>query len=183
MKPGDRVLGVDDASFDSNAETAAITGVVFRSNDFIEDIRFSQVEVDGTDAVEKIIELHDSCNNPDHIKAVLVDGLCLAGFNFIDIEELSNRLGKPVITVTSNKPDRERFKQGMEKADQDPSKIEHIQEAEKVESDRGRVYIQKAGIELSEAKEILEKTSINGLTPEPIRVAHLIGTRLPTEPV
>lgn len=182
MKPGDRVLGVDDASFDSDADKAAITGVVFRGNETIEDVRFSSVEVDGEDAVEKIIRLHDSCNT-DHIKAVLTDGLCLAGFNFIDIEELSEKLGKPVIAVTSNEPDRKDFRKGMEKTGKDPSIVDHIPEAEKVESERGAVYIQRASVSQPEAEEIIRKTSINGLTPEPIRVAHLIGSRLPTEPV
>lgn len=182
MKPGDRVLGVDDAAFNSNAEKATLTGVVFRGNETIEDIRFSSVEIDGEDAVEKIIRLHDSCNT-DHIKAVLTDGLCLAGFNFIDIEELSEKLEKPVIAVTSNEPERERFKQGMEKAGGDSSVIDGMPEPEKIESERGTIHFQRVGVSLEEAEEIIQKTSINGLTPEPIRVAHLIGSRLPTEPV
>lgn len=183
MKEGDRVLGIDDASFSSEDEKAYVVGVVYRGNETVEDIRFSTAEVDGEDAAEAIKEIHGSCNNPDHIKAVLIDGLCLAGFNFVDIEKLSEELSKPVIAVTSNRPGRESFKDGLRNAGKDPSIVEGLPEAEEIESERGSIYIQRAGVKLPEAREILDKTSINGLTPEPIRVADLIGARLPAEPV
>jgi len=43
----------------------------------------------------------------------LVDGISLQGFNIVDIEKVSENIGKPVIAVTSNKPNKDNFRRAM----------------------------------------------------------------------
>ena len=53
-------------------------------------------------------------------------------------------------------------------------KYKLIQKAGAVEK-VGKVYIQRKGITLGKAKQILKLTCTRSLIPEPIRVAHLIA--------
>lgn len=175
MKPGIRVLGIDDASFDFEDGETFLTGVVYRGTDFIEDIRTVDIEVDGYDATGKVVELFRECNNPRQIKAVLIDGISFAGFNIVDIEEVSERIEKPVIAVTANEPDREDFRATMERTGNVDEKFEKFMEPEEIELEDGTAYFQCAGTSTGKARNIIRRTIIHGLTPEPIRVAHMIG--------
>jgi endonuclease V-like protein UPF0215 family len=38
------------------------------------------------------------------------------------------------------------------------------------------IYIKCVGIDIEDAKEIIKLSTIRGVVPEPIRVAHLIGS-------
>ena len=75
MKTGARVLGVDDAGHSLDDATTEIIGVVYRGTEFIEDVRFGEVDVDGDNATQSIIQLHERCNNTKQIAAVIVDGI------------------------------------------------------------------------------------------------------------
>lgn len=176
MKKGARVLGVDDSAFEYEDSLAFLTGVVYRGTEFIEDIETVEIEVDGGDAAERVEELFFKCNNPGQVKAVLLDGICFAGFNFVDIEKVSRRIDRPVIAVTSNRPDRDRFREAMEKSGNYDDRIEEMDEAVELELEDGTTYLQFSGCEREEAEEIVSSTIIHGLTPEPIRVADMIGS-------
>jgi Uncharacterized conserved protein len=104
VKAGARVLGIDDTGHSLDDPDTKIVGVVYRGTEFIEDVRFGEVEVDGDDATQKVIGLHERCKNTEQIAAVIVDGISVAGFNLIDITDVSSTLGKPVIASTPNQP-------------------------------------------------------------------------------
>ena len=53
-------------------------------------------------------------------------------------------------------------------------KIQLLEEAGKVHK-VGSIYVQLAGITLTEAKKILKVACTRSLIPEPLRAAHLIG--------
>jgi len=97
------------------------------------------------------------------------------GFNVIDLEEIAKRTSKPVIAVTSNKPDKERFIDTLEKYSNGREKIERLDEPKTVEVESGEIYIQFSGTDFEEAREIAKSSIIYGKVPEPIRVAHMIG--------
>ncbi len=175
MKQGIRVLGIDDAAFEFEDEETFLTGVVYRGTEFIEDIVTTDIEVDGGDATEKVVELFNRCNNTTQIKAVMLDGISFAGFNIVDFEKVSEEIERPVIVVTSNKPDRDRFKDTMEKTGNYDEVFDRLGDAEEIELKDGKTYIQYAGTDFERAKSIVESSIIHGLTPEPIRVAHMMG--------
>jgi endonuclease V-like protein UPF0215 family len=178
MKEGVRLLGIDDAAFELEDDQAKLSGVVYRGTEFIEDIRFEKVDVDGYDATEKVIRLFEKCNNPKQIKAVILDGISFAGFNIVDIYEVAERIGKPVIAVTSNEPDPEVFQKIMDKTGNKDERFEKFDPHTEIDLKDGEVYVQFAGTDLEEAEQIVNLSIINGLTPEPIRVAHMIGQGL-----
>ncbi len=178
MKQGARVLGIDDAAFEFEDDRTFLVGVVYRGTEFIEDIVIEEVEVDGYDATEAVIRLYRGCKNPGQIKAVMTDGISFAGFNLVDIHQVSEELDVPVIAVTANKPNREDFRATMERTGNKDERFDKFDDAEPLELKDGTAYLQFAGIELADAKQVVKDTTIHGLSPEPIRVAHMIGRAL-----
>lgn len=175
MKDGIRFLGIDDSPFSHEDDEAFLTGVVYRGTEFIEDIRKTGIEVDAEDATEKILELYEMCDNTRQIKAILIDGVSVAGFNVVDIDELAEETDKPVIAVTSNPPRPDKFRSAMKKSGNDTSKFEELPETRQIEMDAGESYMQFAGCGVEKATELVKISTLHGLTPEAIRVADMIG--------
>ncbi len=174
-KKGIRVLGIDDGAFEFEEDETWLTGVVYRGTEFIEDIVVTKVDVDGYDATERVIRLFDQCQNHGQIKAILLDGISFAGFNIVDIEEVSEDTGKPVVAVTANRPDRELFRETMERTGNIDERFENFGEPREVELKDGKVFVQYRGAEFEDVKGFVRASTIHGLSPEPIRVADMIG--------
>lgn len=175
MKTGIRVLGIDDAAFEFDDDDTFLTGVVYRGTEFIEDIVSAPVTVDGEDATSRVIELFNQCNNPLQVKAIILDGISFGGFNIVDLEKVVEETGKPVVAVTSNRPRKKDFQDTMERTGNFDEKFEDFDDAREVELKEGKVYLQFSGTSFEDSAEIIRKSTIHGLTPEPIRVAHMIG--------
>lgn len=178
MKNGVRLLGVDDASFELSQDSTQIVGIVHRGTEFIEDVQLGKVKVDGDDATEAVVGLFDSCKNPSQIRAILVDGIAFAGFNVVDIEEVAERTGKPVVAATPNSPDREDFRATMRRTGNSSEAFEKLDQPDSLEVEQGSVYYQYSGCNGERAEELLRTSLLQGLTPEPIRVAHIFGKTL-----
>ena len=84
MKPEIRILGIDDAPFDkfSDKETYVIA-TVFRGGDFMDGLLTCKVKVDGNDSTKKLIEMINSSKFKIQFRAILLDGIAVAGFNVI----------------------------------------------------------------------------------------------------
>ena len=175
MKDGIRVLGIDDSPFSHDDKEVFLTGVVYRGTEFIEDMVSTEVEVDGDDATGKVIELFRSCSNTRQIRAVMVDGISLAGFNVVDITEVSERIDRPVIAVTSNEPRPEVFREALEQSGNDTAIFDKLPDYSKLEKKEGTVYFQFGGCSEESAEEIIRSSTLHGLVPEPVRVAHMTG--------
>lgn len=177
MKPGTRFLGIDDSSHDKfNDEAASLVGVTYRGTEFIEDIRKTQVEMDGGDATDRVLELYRTAEASE-IGYILLDGISFAGLNTVDLEEIHDETGKPVIAVTKNRPDREKFYEALEIVGNEDG-FWKLDDPVKLELKDGETFLQFAGCTEEDAKEAVRNSTIHGLTPEPIRVADMIGTVL-----
>ena len=174
MKSGTRFLGIDDASHEKFEDSSTyLIGVTYRGTDFIEDIRKQKINVDGKNSTEKIIELYRS-TEASKIGCILLDGISFAGLNVADIQKISEETDTPVVAVTKNRPDREKFYEALKIVNNHEGFWE-LEDPEELELKDGKVYLQYAGTNIEEAKEAIKKSVIHGLTPEPIRVADIIG--------
>jgi hypothetical protein len=135
----------------------------------------SQIVVDGEDSTSSVIDLYRKCNNPGQIRAVLVDGIAFAGFNVVDIEKVAEEIDLPVLAVTPNRPDREDFRAAMERSGNSSEAFEKLDEPSEYRASDGTVYFQYAGCSEDKARKIVRYSLLQGLVPEPIRVAHMIG--------
>jgi endonuclease V-like protein UPF0215 family len=168
MKESTRFLGIDD----SQVEKEKIIGVLYRGTEFIESIETVESEKDGGSGTEKILKLYNKFK--PHIEALMIDGISFTGFNVVDIERITSETGKPVLAVTDNRPDREKFSEAMEKADVSFD-MDKLPEIHKVEFSTGEAFVQFSGCGKEEAKEIIEASTIQGNIPECVRVADIIG--------
>jgi endonuclease V-like protein UPF0215 family len=172
-----RVMGIDDAPFDKFRDRhTTVIGVFFRGGNYADGIVSTKIRVDGINATSKLASMINNSRFKSQLKCVFVDGLNMAGFNFIDIKKLNKLLNIPVIVITRKNPDLTNIKRVLKKLKME-RKIRFIDEAgppKKV----GKIYIQTAGIGFDDAKEIIKLTATHSYIPEPLRVAHLIGAGL-----
>ena len=179
MKKDFRVLGIDDSPFTFSDKHSRIIGVVMRCSGYIEGILSNHVLIDGTDATEKCIELIQKTRHKKQIKALILDGVSLGGFNVVDINKLYLSTGLPIITITRDKPDFEKIKIALRENFSDwENRWNIISKGKiyKIITEHNPIYIKFVGLILDEAKEIIKNSTIRGVIPEPIRVAHLIAS-------
>jgi len=179
MKQQIRLLGIDDSPFTFSDKYGVVIGVVMRGGEYLECVLRSQVSIDGNDATAVCKEMVENTRHKKQLKAVLLDGIVLGGFNVVDIMELHNDTTLPVITITRDKPDFEKIKRALQKNFKDWKRrwtMISKGELHEVKTGHNPIYVKCVGINIDETKEIIKLSTIRGVIPEPIRVAHLIAS-------
>ncbi len=176
-----RILGWDDGPFPKGKKGKTIlVGTIFRGASFMDGILKTDIEIDGTDATEKIIEAVKNTKHKD-LRVIMLDGITFGGFNFVDIKKLHKKTGLPVIVILRKRPDIEKFKEAMKKLPEFEKRWEAVENAGrffkvKVGTRGKSIYFQKTGLTEEEAREIIKLTAVRSNIPEPLRVAHLIAS-------
>lgn len=180
LKSEIRILGFDDGSFEKKDKIVPVVGVVFRGGNFLDGILKTDVKVDGLDSTRKIIKLINASRHKQQLKVIMFDGITLGGFNILDVRQIYEQTGLPVIVVNRKRPDLESVKNALKNFKDFEKRWEIILRAGiikecKIKEDR-RVYYQSIGLDDEEAEEIIKLSSTHSFIPEPLRVAHLIAT-------
>jgi len=174
-----RILAWDDGPFEFKTKGKDIlVGVIFRGGTILDGFLKTEVDIDGLDATEKIIEKTLKTKHKD-LRIIMLDGITFAGFNTVDIKEIYQKTKLSVIVVNRKKPDFEKFISTLKKLPDPEKRLECVKNAGPVywaKVKNKRVCFQCYGIDKRDAGEIIKTTSIMGLIPEPLRVAHLIAT-------
>jgi uncharacterized protein len=184
IKPEIRVLGVDDGMFIPRTKgTADVVGVVYRGGYWFEGIMRTKITIDGLDATEKIAAMIKGSSFYEELRVVVLDGVTFAGFNVVDISELSRSVELPVISVVREKPDLKEIKSALKHLPDFEVRWQAMKNARKlfaVETRKGEnpVYIHIAGILLEDAEKVMRAASTRSLIPEALRVAHIIASGL-----
>ena len=179
MKKQIKLLGLDDGSFSFHDTQTIVIGVVMRANGYLEGVLKRDIIVDGTEATEVLIEMITATQHLQQLKAVLIDGVALGGFNIIDIERIFNETQLPIITVTRDCPNNEKIQAALQAHFEDwMSRFDLMQRGNlyKINTLYKPIYIKCVGLDVEKAKEIIKLSTIRGVIPEPIRVAHLIAS-------
>lgn len=179
-----RILGIDDGPFNFRKDKKAIIiGVVFRGGSLIDGVMKREVDVDGMNITQTIIDMLKTTRHKD-LRVVMLNGITYAGFNIVDIKKIFKETNMPVIVVVRKLPDLERIRNALKNFADFEERWRLIKDAGKprkvkvksVDGRQGFVYIQKCGVNLKDAKEIVKISTTRGLVPEPIRIAHLIAS-------
>jgi len=181
MKPHVRILGIDDSPFKFKDKHALVVGALVRVPDYLESVMRTEVAVDGTDATEKLVELVLRSRYKDQIKAIMLDGIAVAGFNVVDIEKLCTSTGVPVVTVTRDRPDFDKMREALTTYFDDWRKRFEIitrLELRKVQTEHKPVYVCSCGGDHRELDALVRLSTVRGAIPEPIRMAHLIASAM-----
>jgi uncharacterized protein len=179
MKTQIRILGIDDAPFDFKDTSTMIVGVVMRGGEYVEAVLRSQVAIDGTDATDVIIQMVMSSRYREQLRAVMLDGISLGGFNVVDIQRLFESIHIPVVTVTRDRPDLVAIENALRKhfPDWERRLALHMEGTlYEFTTAHNPLYAKFVGCSPEEAQGIIRLATIRGVLPEPLRLAHLIAS-------
>ena len=183
MKTQIRVLGIDDAPFSFSDKYVNVIGVIMRGGGYLEGVLKNQIHIDGLDATQSIKEMIENSRYMFQLKAIMIDGIALGGFNIVDIDKLNAETKIPVITITRDYPNFEKIKVALQKNFNDwETRWDILSQGElkKIKTAHNPIYVKTAGIPLRQAEEIIKISTIRGVLPEPIRMAHLIASGITT---
>ena len=184
MKDNPITIGFDDAKFTFNGRknTTALIGVVCQGTRVVKVIQ-KEITIDGNDSTDVILNLVKNCEN--NIQYILTHTITFAGFNIADIEEIYQKLETPVIAFTERMVNLEDVKQALinKFPNQYSEKIKKILKAgnlyeTKIKTHGGFsiVYFHTIGVPPKEVYNLMDKVCIDSKLPEPVRIAHLIGS-------
>ena len=170
-----RVIGIDDSPFNKFKDSKVLViGVVMRGGLSVDGILSSKVAVDGSDSTKKIAQMINKCKFKTQLQCIFLNGIAVAGFNVVDITELSKKTKLPVIVVIRKNPDIIKIKKTLIKINQ-KQKIKLLEKAGKV-IQIDDIFVQLAGIDFEKARKILKIVCTRSLVPEPLRLAHIIAS-------
>jgi uncharacterized protein len=181
VKPEIRILGVDDGVFVPHSKGhALVVGVVFRGGYWIDGVLHTKIRVDGLDATRKIASMILGSPHCKQLRVVMLDGVTFAGFNVVDIRQLSTKTKLPVIAVTRDKPDFVKIREALKNLSNRERRWKTIRGTGELFEVRTRgktrVFMQVYGVCEEDARKIVQLTSTRSSVPEPLRVAHLVAS-------
>jgi endonuclease V-like protein UPF0215 family len=196
------VIGFDDGPFARDHRGNVLLVGVVCAGTRVDGVVSGQVRRDGTDSTRRMIELVEASQFRGHVRAILLQGIAVAGFNVVDIHALSRGLGVPVVVVTRKKPRLETVRRALFSEDP-PDLRPRVRGAERkwrlivaagemeelgvshraekrakvtgLRAEEQRLWVQRVGLSLADARELVRGATLHGNVPEPLRLAHLIA--------
>jgi endonuclease V-like protein UPF0215 family len=139
---------------------------------------FGSATLEGDDSTDAILKMFRNLKRND-INIIMISGAIISLYNIIDIDKIGRDTDTPVICITFNKS------KGITSAIKHhfPSNwgdkvraYSNLGKRERIELSTGyKVFIRTHGIDTLNAKKVLNKFTIQGAIPEPIRLARLIA--------
>ncbi len=181
-KRGMRVLGIAE-SFVMEHKKSVLGGIVMRSDFIIDGAAFQEITVGGMDATEGILRLFHSLQRDD-INAMMLNGCVISWFNIVDMEEIYDELRIPLVCVTYE--ESEGLEEHIEHHFSGKARDLRLEAYRKLgnrvtlhlhsETDkRYEILIRFLGMDKREAGSILNKFTLHGRVPEPLRVAKMMA--------
>lgn len=169
------VAGIDDAPFEhAHRGDVLIVGTVF-SGARLEGVLSSRVRRDGINATARIASMVGESRFFPQLDAIMIQGIALAGFNVVDIGQLNRELDRPVLVVSRKQPDLEAIREALHnRVPGGRRKWRLIERAGPMEAVKN-LWVQRAGLSIEKARDLIGEHARNGHLPEPLRTAHLIA--------
>ncbi len=177
-KKGIRALGISESFKEDGCRKSVLGGVVIRSDMVVDGLIFGAATLEGDDATDAILDMFLKLNRND-LNVIILSGAVISLYNIIDIDRVGEETKTPVICVTFEESE------GLE-----PAIKRHFPKSwrKKVEAYRklgGRetvklktgyqIYVRTHGLDTTQAKRTLDKFTLQGAIPEPVRLARLIA--------
>ena len=179
-KKGLRGLAIAE-SFRPNSKKSILCGIVMRRDFIIGGVVFGSATIKGDDATEKILQMFQELNRPD-VSYLLISGLILSFYNIVDIKKIYKLLKIPVIGLTYRESSgiensiKHNFPNSFEFKIDSYSKLE---KREKIKLDNNsEVFVRFEGCSFHDVRYLIEKLTLQGSFPEPLRIAKLLANSL-----
>jgi uncharacterized protein len=184
-KPHPRVFAFDDAPFHFGQATTPVVGLSVALPGYVEGVLRTEVEVDGLDATDRLVEAIAASRHRPASTAILLGGISFGGFNLVDLDALAERCGLPVVTVTRDEPDLPAMKDALARHLPSRPELARLLTAHPLFPLPLRprpLWVAAVGISREEAELLLRKSLVRGSFPEPLRLAHLFASAIPAGP-
>ncbi|MEZ4401218.1 MAG: DUF99 family protein [Kofleriaceae bacterium] len=175
MKPIANVVGFDDAPFalDHRGDVRVVGAVCARTR--LDGVLAGKVRRDGANATDELIRLVRGGKFRGHVRAVLLQGIALAGFNVVDIHRLHRALDVPVVVAVRRAPRLAMVRAALLERVPGGARKWRLVEAAGPSTPIGPLWVQHVGLDRADAVALLRATTLHGNLPEPLRLAHLIA--------
>jgi hypothetical protein len=174
------VVGFDDFPFSpTHRGNVMVVGAVY-AGARLEGVLSGHVRKDGANAARTLAQIVSASKFASHLQLVMLQGIALAGFNVVDVFALHRQLQLPILVVARREPDMEAVRQALlTRVPGGARKWALIERLGPMEPVAG-VYVQRVGLTLDEADDIIRRFAVHGRIPEPLRTAHLIAGGIAT---
>lgn len=173
-KPALRALGIAE-SFVRACPCSCLAGVVMRADLRLDGVAFASATVGGNDATKSVLKIYEKINRAD-INALILSGAVISWFNIIDLQVVFEEIQKPLICLTyEESPGLEKYiREYFSEPEQKLLRYQRLGPREMIRLKTGyNVFIRALGATANEARVLLNKFTLDGRIPEPIRVARL----------
>jgi uncharacterized protein len=175
-----RVVGVDDGAFSRDDAWAPIAAVAVSLPARVEAIRTGRVRVDGRDATRAVIRVVRATGGLDGLRAVLLDGAVVGGFNVLDLEAIHRAFGVPVVGVTRRAPDFHAIRAALRKwFPRDAARRWRLLTRYRLAAPPAgttALWFTVVGARRADAGRLVARATVQGNYPEVLRLAHLVAS-------
>jgi endonuclease V-like protein UPF0215 family len=169
------VIAFDDGPFaPEHRGDVDLIGTVFTGLR-LDGVLRTRVRRDGKNATDRIVQVIRQSRFRRHPRLILLQGIAVAGFNVVDIQDLNRRLGIPVLVVSRREPDLATVRDALLGSVPGGKRKWRLVERAGVPLQVGDLWIQCAGCTCDVAALLIKRLAVNSRVPEPLRTAHLIA--------
>ena len=176
-----RALGVSESFRKGVGGKSVLAGVVMRSDMVIDGFTFGFAEVGGMDSTDRITEMYKNLNRED-VNLLLLNGCVISWYNVVDLQKLHEETEIPLICVTyEESPGLERYFKELFPEDWEYRVSVYHKNGGRTEfrlKTGHTVYVRFLGVSREDAEGVLNKFTLHGAVPEPLRVARLLARSL-----
>ena len=181
-KKGIRVLGISESFIKNKSKKSILTGLIMRADLVIDGFSFAKTTVGGMDATECVLEIYHKLGRED-INLVFLNGCVISWFNIIDLKRVYRDIARPIICITYEKSEGlEKYLTayfGPKEAEDRIAKYKENGEREEFKLHTGKlIFVRYLGLDRKDAIQALNKFTLDGSIPEPLRVARLLARTL-----
>ena len=142
--------------------------------DRIESVAMGEFPVDGEDVTGYLAGWIGGLRTLPALQGVILGGITIAGLAVVDVTDLAERLGLPVLVVTRRNPVGSDLADALRSAGLD-HRLELLARVPRAFGVGEGLYLAHAGSSRAEAERLVLSCLAKSRLPEPLRVAHLIG--------
>lgn len=178
------VIGIDDGGFDRDLISSAtanlipVFGVIMKGAAYVDGIIQCEIQKDDPNPTRALSQMLLASNHKPQLQAILFQGITIGGFGIIDIREIFDRTGIPVIVILRKVPNFKKIHLALQNnlpdADKRWNLILKAEKPLKIQS-QPDLFLQLAGIRPDDAALLIRKCTKVGVIPEALRIAHFIG--------
>jgi hypothetical protein len=146
-----------------------------RSDLRVDGLAYAHATVGGDDGTQAVLSLYRQLNRAD-VNALILSGAAISWFNIIDLQEVFEKTGRPLISLTyEESPGLEKYiRKYFQCPEEKLRRYVHLGARVSVRLRTGfEVYVRVLGLSAEDARILLNKFILDGRIPEPVRVARL----------